>query len=237
MLILTVFIAITRVMFVMHKIVTGHSKYVSKTKANCKTLICLGSGGHTTEMFKLLKDLDCNKFSPRYYFVANNDSTSLKSIEEFERIRNQVDGYKIFKIPRSRVVHQSYFTAVITTIYSTLYCLPILCKLRLDLILCNGPGTCIPICLISFLLKVGFISNSKILFVESFCRTKTFSMTGKILIYFADNFIVQWPYLTRKLKRAEYIGQLMYVCVYFNLSVSLMNIISFYKLHLHLVSI
>ncbi|KAJ3661263.1 hypothetical protein Zmor_005667 [Zophobas morio] len=40
-------------------------------------------------------------------------------------------------------------------------------------------------------------------------RTQTFSLSGKILMYFADNFLVQWPSLKQRLKRAEYIGQLM----------------------------
>lgn len=188
---------------------TGYSKYVSKSRETNKTIICIGSGGHTTEMLKLMKDLDFQKYYPRYYFVANNDTTSITKVEEFERSRGQVDGYKIIKIPRSRIVHQSYFTSIFSTIYSIIYSFPIVCLLRADLVLCNGPGTCIPVCGISFLLKTAFITDTKIVFVESFCRTKTFSLTGKILMYLADNIIVQWPYLTKKMKRAEYIGQLM----------------------------
>lgn len=206
-------LVIARVLYLMHKIMTGHSKYVSSSRIKCKTIICIGSGGHTTEILKLMKDLDINKYYPRYYFIANNDTTSLTKVKEFERSKNQNDGYKFIKIPRSRVVHQSYLTSVLTTIYSILYCFPIVFTLRPDLVLCNGPGTCIPICGITFLLKCLFISDTKIVFIESFCRTKTFSLTGKILVYFADNFIVQWPNLSKKLKRAEYIGQLMYVGV------------------------
>lgn len=217
LLILITFLAIARVMFLMHKIMTGHSKYLSKPKRKCKTIICIGSGGHTTEMLKLLKNFDCDKYFPRYYFVASNDTTSLTKVQEFEKKKNQIDGYKIIRIPRSRVVHQSYITSILTTVYSIIYSFPIVCIVRPDLVLCNGPGTCIPICGISFLLKAAFITSTKIIFVESFCRTKTFSLTGKILTYLADNFVVQWPYLTKKLKRAEYIGQLMYAVFFFTL--------------------
>lgn len=202
-------LVLARILFLIHKITTGHSKYVKKVKSNYKTIICIGSGGHTTEMLKLIKDMDCKKYYPRYYFVARSDTTSVAKIQNFEKNKSQTDGYKIIKIPRSRVVHQSYLTSILTTSFSIIYSFPIVCTIRPDLVLCNGPGTCIPICGITFLLKASFIANSKIIFVESFCRTRTFSLTGKILVYIADSFIVQWPFLTKKLKRAEYIGQLM----------------------------
>lgn len=209
LLMLSLFLVVARFLFLIHKAITGHSKYALSGKAKCKTLICIGSGGHTTEMIKLIRDLDCNKYYPRYYFIAKNDTTSVTKVNEFEKSKNQPHGYKIITIPRSRVVHQSYLTSVLTTVYSIMYSFPIVCTLMPDLVLCNGPGTCIPICGISFLLKAAFIAKIKIVFVESFCRTKTLSLTGKILMYIADNFIVQWPSLTKKLKRAEYIGQLM----------------------------
>lgn len=207
--ILVIFIVTARVLYLVHKIMTGNSKYYSHSIMKCKTIICIGSGGHTTEMLQLLKNLDFNKYTPRYYFIANNDTTSLSKVETFEKGKNNFDGYKVVKIPRSRVVQQYYSTSIITTLYSILYSFPIVCLIRPHLVLCNGPGTCIPICGISFLLKTLFVTDTKIVFVESFCRTKTFSLTGKILSYLADNFIVQWPNLTKKLKRADYIGQLM----------------------------
>jgi beta-1,4-N-acetylglucosaminyltransferase len=41
-------------------------------------------------------------------------------------------------------------------------------------------------------------TRTKIIFVESFCRVQSLSMTGKILYYVADRFIVQWPGLQEK---------------------------------------
>lgn len=205
-------IIIARILFLIHKITTGYSKYEqTKRQKPCETMICIGSGGHTTEMLKLLECVDFSKYSPRYYIIAKNDKTSLLKVEELEQ-RRKINGhshYKIIRIPRSRIVHQSYITSIFTTLFSILYCIPVVLRYRPDIVLCNGPGTCIPICGLSFLLKAFFIKNTRIVFIESFCRTKTFSLSGKILTYIADNFIVQWPALARKLKRAEYIGQLM----------------------------
>ncbi|XP_072401233.1 UDP-N-acetylglucosamine transferase subunit ALG14 [Diabrotica undecimpunctata] len=211
--ILLFIIVIARILFLIHKNTTGYSRYASekRTKA-CKTVICIGSGGHTTEMLSLIENIDFNKYSPRYYIIASSDTTSLTKVEKLEESKssNGDNGeYYITKIPRSRVVHQSYFTSIFTTLFSILYSIPLVLKIRPDLILCNGPGTCIPICGLGFLLKCAFITNTKIVFIESFCRTKTLSLTGKILIYLADNFLVQWPSLKQKVKRADYIGQLM----------------------------
>lgn len=161
-------------------------------------------------MISLIKTLDFEKYSPRYYIVANTDTTSISKVESLEYQKNNPDSHtKIISIPRSRIVSQSYITSIFTTLYSILYTIPVMLRIQPDLILCNGPGTCIPICLIGFFLKAAFIKDTRIVFVESFCRTETFSLSGKILTYFADNFLVQWPTLKRKLKRAEYIGQLM----------------------------
>ena len=45
-----------------------------------RTLIVLGSGGHTTEMLRLIDVLPIETYSPRYYFVANTDKMSIKKI-------------------------------------------------------------------------------------------------------------------------------------------------------------
>lgn len=194
-------------MFLMHKAATGFSRISSKRTKPCKTVICIGSGGHTTEMLQLLRTLDFGRYSPRYYIMASSDKTSPAKILAIE---NSNTDFEIVEIPRSRIVGQSYITSVFTTLYSILYSVPVVCRIRPDLVLCNGPGTCIPICVTAFLLKAGFVSDTRIVFVESFCRTRSFSLSGKILMYFADNILVQWPKLRGKLKRAEYIGQLMW---------------------------
>ncbi|RTG87194.1 beta-1,4-N-acetylglucosaminyltransferase [Schistosoma bovis] len=76
-------------------------------------------------------------------------------------------------------------------------------------ILCNGPGTCIPICFVAILLHVLKIHSTLIIFVESICRTKTLSLSGKILYYTRlVDVIVQWPELKTKYPRSIYLGLL-----------------------------
>lgn len=213
LIVLFVLTLIARALYLVHKITTGFSKVpASKRTAHCKTIICVGSGGHTTEMLMLVQTLDFDRYSPRYYIMANTDHISSCKIHAVEKTKSNAQestDYKIIEIPRSRHVKQSYFTSIFTTLYSVVYSIPVVCRIRPDLILCNGPGTCVPICFIAFMLKVLFICDTRIIFIESFCRTRTFSLTGKILRYIADNVVVQWPYLKTKMKQAEYIGQLI----------------------------
>lgn len=191
----------------MHKAATGFSRSDSKKRSKpSKTVICIGSGGHTTEMLKLIQNLDFAKYTPRYYILANSDKISQTKINLLENLNNN---FEIITIPRSRIVGQSYFTSIFTTLYSIIYSIPVMWGIKPDLVLCNGPGTCIPICVIAFLMKAAFICETRIVFIESYCRTRSFSLSGKFLMYFADNIVVQWPSLKNKLKRAEYIGQLL----------------------------
>lgn len=70
---------------------------------------------------------------------------------------------------------------------------------RVLLLWCLLPaGTCLPICVSAFVLRFLGYAPTRIIFVESFCRVKSLSMTGRLLYYFADRFIVQWPGLQDK---------------------------------------
>ena len=62
-------------------------------------------------------------------------------------------------------------------------------KERPDYIISTGSEIAIPPFLIAKMTK------AKTVFIESWCRTKTRSGTGKILYPFADLFLVQWPEL------------------------------------------
>lgn len=159
-----------------------------------KTLIVLGSGGHTAEILRVVGHLDFSNYSPRIYVHAYTDKLSADKVQELEV--GQTD-YRIMQVYRSREVKQSYLTSICTTIYSTLNCIPILYKERPELILCNGPGTCVPICVVAFIFNAFYITNTVLIFIESFCRVKTLSLTGKLLYFLVDHMIVQWPFISK----------------------------------------
>lgn len=172
---------------------------------NLDLMICLGSGGHTAEMFKLISKMD--KSWSRIYIVASSDHTSYSKIMEFEH--QSKDGYLIRYIPRSRHVHQSWFTTPFTTLYSAFTATILLCQTNPRVIICNGPGTCVPVCLIAKLFTLVGICKTKILFVESYARVTKMSLSGKILYRVADKVVVQWDSLKEKYPNSTYLGQLM----------------------------
>lgn len=185
-----------------------------KRKGPTRTMIVMGSGGHTAEMLQIVQQLDFAKYAPRQYVIAAADKTSVVKVIDVE-VRRQPDiskqEYEILTITRSRHVQQSYFTSVFTTLTAIANSIPLVLRSRPDLILTNGPGTCVPICLVAFLAKVLFINrNCKIVFVESFCRVKTLSLSGKILLWITDLFVVQWPGLASEgiTRKVQYFGRL-----------------------------
>lgn len=181
-----------------------------RRKQPVRTLIVLGSGGHTAEMMTIVKQLNKKNYSPRYYVLASTDTTSKTKVLDLEEPTTSKNDYEIIRIKRSRHVGQSYLTSVLTTLQSIWQCIPLVYRLQPDLILCNGPGTCVPICLIAFMLKVfcAISIQCKIVFVESFCRVKTVSLSGRILIWIADCFVVQWPQLVQFSPKTRFFGRL-----------------------------
>jgi hypothetical protein len=78
--------------------------------APIRTLVVMGSGGHTAEMLSLLGGLDKRKYAPLLYVFATSDHTSARRIAAFEKERAANDGlpqplaYRMLHIPRSREV-------------------------------------------------------------------------------------------------------------------------------------
>lgn len=192
-----------RVTSLLYKIFTTECALTHKRPL--RTILCIGSGGHTTELLRLTKSMNMNKYTPRLYILADNDASSEVKIQESEKGDKC---YELSRIPRSRNVQQSYQSSVISTAYATLYTVPVIYNFKPDVIFCNGPGTCIPVCVVAFLMRCLFILDCRIVFIESICRVRTLSLTGKILEFFADLIIVQWPELRDACFRAKYFGRL-----------------------------
>ncbi|XP_076919837.1 uncharacterized protein LOC143580781 [Bidens hawaiensis] len=202
---------VARVLYVMSQ----SSKPARNTsQKSLSTLVVLGSGGHTAEMINLLNVLQKDRFAPRFYIAAATDNMSLQKARVFEDAlgdKTSLQGAEFMQIYRSREVGQSYMTSVGTTLYALGHALWLMVKIRPQVILCNGPGTCIPICAIAFIFKVLGIRWSYIFYVESIARVKRLSLSGLLLykLRMVDQLFVQWPQLQKQYPRAHYVGRLM----------------------------
>ncbi|KAL5234448.1 hypothetical protein ACI65C_001858 [Semiaphis heraclei] len=182
-----------RLMYIILQRVTN-TRSLKESKQPVRTLIVIGSGGHTAEMLRLMNNMNKLKFMPRLYLLADSDTTSRNRVENDE---SGLD-WSITTIPRSRHVNQSYVTSIFSTIYAIFLTVPVVISFKPDIVLCNGPGTCVPVCLVAFMMKLFHYADTSIIFVESICRVKSLSLTGKCMYFIADLIIVQWPELRKK---------------------------------------
>ena len=104
------------------------------------------------EMLRLLRALG-PQYSPRTYVLANTDKMSESKVRALE-----VDGeggqWRRARGPRSREVGQPWLASAWTTAVATLYAVGIVLRHMPDVILCNGPGTCVPVCLAAYLPRL-----------------------------------------------------------------------------------
>ncbi|XP_075689284.1 UDP-N-acetylglucosamine transferase subunit ALG14 isoform X1 [Rhinoderma darwinii] len=204
---LTVLVLGLRIVLVLRR--SGHHR--PGKKGHVSLLVVAGSGGHTTEVLRLLSCLS-ESYSPTHYVLAETDKMSEEKIHLFETSKHKPSTdpmYTIHRIPRSREVRQSWSSSFLTTLQSLVYCFPLTFRLKPDVILCNGPGTCIPVCFSALLLGILGIKKIIIVYVESLCRVESLSLSGKILYCVADYFIVQWPLLKDKYPNSIFLGRIV----------------------------
>jgi beta-1,4-N-acetylglucosaminyltransferase len=181
-----------------------------------ETCLC-DAGGHTAELFRVMDDLDKIKFAPRVYVVALTDKLGAIKARQHEQrwaclntaAPNKGVDANVHHIPRSREVGQSWATSAISTAWATAFVVSIVLKERPGLLLVNGPGTCLPVCIIVHMARCLGLLNSKIVFIESIARTRLLSLTGKIMYHcrMSDLFLVQWPGLQQQFPRSQCLGR------------------------------
>lgn len=180
-------------------------------KGSVCVLVVAGSGGHTTEIIRLVGSLS-HAYSPRHYVIADTDKMSEDKIRTFEASKVEGDSagqFTIHRIPRSREVRQSWSSTVLSTLNALLYSVPLIFRLKPDVVLCNGPGTCIPLCAAGLLLGILGLKRVLLVYVESICRVESLSLSGKILYHLADYFFVQWQPLQTKYPKSIYMGRIV----------------------------
>jgi len=184
--------------------------------------VFLGSGGHSSEALSLVSALDFSRYSPRTYLVSEGDSLSAQKAIALERLKiasaaSPVDGgYQILFIPRARRVHQNILTVPFTILHSSLAAIyPVTlapqrsAESSFDVLLLNGPGTCVVLCLAAYVNRFLGLRSPRLIYIETFARVRVLSLSGKLLRPFVDRFVVQWPDLLQDGGRGECHGWLV----------------------------
>ncbi|KAI0846581.1 glycosyltransferase family 1 protein [Daldinia vernicosa] len=196
-------------------------------------LVC-GSGGHTTEMIKMVERSIRSEgpYSHRRWAVGYGDDLSYKKVMDFERHldnrftkRNlQAGTYDIMFFHRSRAVHQSWWTTLFTAYDCSLDVFdiltapppnPAISEYKLPgVIVTDGPGTGFMFLLNAYILKFFGLAHEdsmKGVFVESWARVNSLSFSGKLIkwLQLADVFIVQHRPLRKRNPRHTYTGNMV----------------------------
>lgn len=162
-----------------------------KTYPKNNLVIILGTGGHTTQMIKLV---DLLGYKYNYTYAINKD-------DNFSEKKIKVKG-EVFKVTYAAHLKENVLVKIITTLRCAIESFFILLKLRPSAIISAGPSTAVVISL------VGKLFGSKIIFIESWSRVSICSSSGKIIYRFADLFFVQWKELKKQYPKAMYAGRL-----------------------------
>ncbi|KAK1238067.1 hypothetical protein MKX08_002646 [Trichoderma sp. CBMAI-0020] len=178
-------------------------------------LFVLGSGGHTKEMLMMMDDgsHDFTNFHRRY-LISSGDAMSENHLEEYEESlkalckshESSSGTYDKRIVTRARKVHQPLWSTPFTALLSILDIFPALLvppdseagkKMRYpSRVFSNGPATGFFVALAIHLLKMFYLvpeSSMKVVYIESWARISTLSLTGKLLLHtgIADVFVVQ----------------------------------------------
>ena len=170
-------------------------------------------------MLALVSALDAAWYSPRTYVVAATDALGHAKAAQAEAALAAARGRRrlsppalptVLTIPRSREVAQSSLPSVWPPLVPLAACVRLVWTSRPDLLLVNGPGTCLPLVAAAVAARWARRSPTRVAYVESIARTEALSLTGRLLYWLrlADLFFVQWEGLAAKLPRAVYAGRL-----------------------------
>ena len=140
-------------------------------------LVC-SHGGHLTQMFYLMEAFN----GTETFFIT------------YDSVRTRVLKYRKYLL-------KNIGTNPIRMFISFFKMLGIFLKEKPKIVISIGSEIAIPAFYIAKLLRI------KTIFIESWCRVKNLSVTGKIVYPVSDLFLVQWSQLLQKYgKKAKYVG-------------------------------
>ncbi len=145
-------------------------------------LIC-SSGGHLFELWRLK---ECIEQHPHFWvtFLSEDAQVLLKDEQvywAFSPTNRSIKNFVKNLFLAGRILRQEKPTHIITT----------------------GAGVAVPFIYVAKFLGV------RTIYLESLARIENLSLSGKLVYFFADHFLVQWEQLAHKYRRAVYGGRVV----------------------------
>ena len=147
-----------------------------------KVCFAASTGGHF-EQLMMLKPL-----------MDKYDSFIITEKTEYSSFKGDKKVYYLKQVNRN----EKKF--ILKMIYNFLITIKIFVKEKPDFVISTGALATIPMCLIAKLFR------KKLIFIESFAKINSPTLTGKLLYKFADQFYVQWETMLEFYPKAIYKG-------------------------------
>jgi len=155
---------------------------MDKKRQNIKICFAASSGGHFEQLMMLQPLME--KHDSFLVTEKTAYATGVKGIKAY--YLKQVNREEISFLPKMLAI--------------TFESLRIYFSEKPDLIICTGALATVPLCLICKLF------GKKLIFIESFAKVTSPTLTGRLLYHFADQFYVQWPQMLEIYPKAIYVG-------------------------------
>ena len=149
-----------------------------------KVMYICSVGGHLTQMLQMKEIFNKHK----YVLVTEKTDVTKEMKNEYNT------EYLIYG---SRKYLLKYLIIFTLNIFKSFY---LFIKYRPDVIISTGTHTAVPMC------YIGWLFRKKIIYIESFAKNKTPTLTGKLVYPIATKFIVQWESMLKVFPKAEYWG-------------------------------
>ena len=153
-----------------------------KEHKQLKVCFTASSGGHF-EQLMMLKPL-----------IVEYDSFIVTENTSYLNLDNKQKSYLLNQINRKQ---KTFLFILFKNIFLSL---KIFIKEKPDLVITTGVLSTIPLCIIAKTFR------KKIIYIESFAKINSPTITGRVLYKFADRFYVQWQPMLKHYPKAVYKG-------------------------------
>lgn len=155
-------------------------------KDNQRVLFVASSGGHLTQLLQLEK-----MFKHGNYLILTEKNNITKSLKKKYDLN--------FLMYCSRKKFFSFIPKFIINCFISLW---YIVKFNPRYIITTGAGAALPIC------YIGKIFGKKIVYIESFARIDSKSLSGKLIYPISNLFIVQWKQMQKLYPKAKCFGSI-----------------------------
>lgn len=152
------------------------------TKKNKKICFAASSGGHYEQLLMLKSLMD------KYDSFIVTEKTDYNAL---------IKGKKTYYLQQ---INRKEKRSILKFIMNFLGSIKIMVKEKPNYMITTGVLAVIPLAL---LVKA---TGGKLIYIESFAKVSTPTLTGKFLYKFADQFYVQWPQMLEVYPNAIYVG-------------------------------